>query len=457
MGRGREGDAVGRPVVLRHVPESEPDVRQARRGRPVRLHEPKRAEGARRGRHDGAGDPGRVQEVPPHRADPERHGVRGAAGDDEGHVRRVRAPRAQELRRGHARRMADPARAGGDGVPSPVRLRAGRGQHGEDRVRAPGRRGARLQPAQAGAAELQLPHLFHRGGESDARRGRHAGQAAFRPVRHAVAEELSGRPAEELLAQAPERRRGIRQRGNHGGRRGTRHEIPFQDQAFAQRLRAFQADGVLGPVEGLRERMAVRRHLHSAGRVDDNAQMPARAQAFRAKAESQAGQAPEGAAEKERGRPGAAGVRVRGGRRWAAVGLLRARHKRHGIGSSRADAALQGQGRLRKQLRRVQEPVGVGRIRHAQAQADARVRAPHRDRRELVERVLQACGRREAHGACHVKTHAPRHRRKNRHKRAQAVHAPDFDACRVGRNPARAGAHRRLPRTNFRNCAAVGL
>ena len=119
-------------------------------------------------------------------------------------------------------------------------------------------------------------------------------------------------------------------------------------------------------------------------------------------------------------------------------------------------AALPRQGRLREQLRRVQEPVGLGGVHHPQAEAVQGDGAAHRNRRQLVERVLPPCrsdgpprGDNLAPGV-HV-DHGP-----YRRERAKANNPSHFHACRFDADSAGVGHGRGVLQVARFNCRAVG-
>ena len=112
--------------------------------------------------------------------------------------------------------------------------------------------------------------------------------------------------------------------------------------------------------------------------------------------------------------------------------------------------------RPREQLRRVQEPVGLGGVHHPQAEAVQGDGAAHRNRRQLVERVLPPCrsdcpprGDNLAPGV-HV-DHGP-----YRRERAKANNPPHFHACRFDADPADIGHGRGVLQVAWFNCRAVG-
>ncbi|KWW27069.1 MAG: hypothetical protein AUK64_2331 [bacterium P201] len=236
MGRGRAGNAVGRARVLRDVPQDDWAVRPSRRGRALRVRESERARRAQRRRHGRAGHTRRLHAVLPHRAAEEGRGLRRVAGAYEDRLGRVPQACAEELRRGGAGLMARAARARVLRASAAVRLRHGRGQLGEVHLRAPGGRGAGLQPAEARAAEPQLPHGVHRDAQDRPHGGREARQDAFGEGRHGGRLRHAGLSSKGTLAAPLEGRRGVRRRGRHGQRRGAGAGLPVQGQEVAQRV-----------------------------------------------------------------------------------------------------------------------------------------------------------------------------------------------------------------------------
>ena len=90
-------------------------------------------------------------------------------------------------------------------------------------------------------------------------------------------------------------------------------------------------------------------------------------------------------------KPEADGVRVREGHEGPGVGLLRPCHEQRDDGRDGDIPAVPRPGRLREQLRRTQEPVGLGWVHDAQTEALQGHGAAHRRGRQLVEHILPTC------------------------------------------------------------------
>ena len=128
-------------------------------GLPAALHEPERADQARRSRHRIAVGAGRALALCAHDGVALRPGESAAAGDERGGERRRGAARPRQDRRGCRHGVAAGAPRLHHAAASERAVDTRYRHHGEAALRPPGRRRGELQSAQAGAAVAQLSLL----------------------------------------------------------------------------------------------------------------------------------------------------------------------------------------------------------------------------------------------------------------------------------------------------------